>query len=168
VIAFRPHGKALISDRPGFAVLWVDDDADNLLALQAVLEPLNEELMLARSGMDALRLCLEHRDFRLGASRVEEIDRAVTHSRFTVVVFTPAYLNGAFEMYHSLLAAHVSIEVRAPRLLPILRRPCQLVLHARMAEALDMCRDGEVPGALQRLAIALREAPRPRLDRESF
>lgn len=41
-------------------LLLVDDDRDNLLALQAVLEPLNQELMLAESGTSALRLCLEH------------------------------------------------------------------------------------------------------------
>lgn len=41
-------------------LLLVDDDRDNLLALQAVLEPLNQELMLAESGTSALRLCLDH------------------------------------------------------------------------------------------------------------
>src|SRR5689334_25160455 len=41
-------------------LLLVDDDRDNLLALQAVLDPLDEDLLLAGSGMDALRLCLEH------------------------------------------------------------------------------------------------------------
>jgi PAS domain S-box-containing protein len=41
-------------------LLLVDDDRDNLLALQAVLEPLKQELMLADSGASALRLCLEH------------------------------------------------------------------------------------------------------------
>jgi PAS domain S-box-containing protein len=41
-------------------LLLVDDDRDNLFALQAVLEPLGQELMLADSGASALRLCLEH------------------------------------------------------------------------------------------------------------
>ena len=41
-------------------LLLVDDDRDNLLALQAILEPLRQELMLAESGTDALRLCLDH------------------------------------------------------------------------------------------------------------
>jgi len=41
-------------------ILAVDDDKDNLFALQAVLEPLKQELMLAENGTDALRLCLEH------------------------------------------------------------------------------------------------------------
>jgi hypothetical protein len=111
-----------------------------------------------------LRLCLEHRDFRLGASRIDEIERAVTHSRYTVALFTPSYLEGTFELYQALLAAHVSVESRAPRFVPLIRRPCKLVLHARMAEALDVSRDSEVPAALQRLAVLLRQEPRLRLD----
>jgi len=41
-------------------VLLVDDDAANLLALEAVLEPLEQRIMTARSGEGALRLLLEH------------------------------------------------------------------------------------------------------------
>src|SRR5580704_16390985 len=41
-------------------LLLVDDDQGNLLALQAILEPLHQELMLAENGTDALRLCLNH------------------------------------------------------------------------------------------------------------
>ncbi len=56
-------------------LLLVDDDRDNLLALQAVLDPLGEQLILAQSGADALRLCLEH-DFAaiLLDVRMPEID----------------------------------------------------------------------------------------------
>src|SRR5258708_38123592 len=41
-------------------LLLVDDDRDNLLALQAILDPLGEDLMLAGSGLEALRLCLDN------------------------------------------------------------------------------------------------------------
>ncbi|WP_394823718.1 ATP-binding protein [Pendulispora albinea] len=41
-------------------VLLVDDDPANLLALEAVLEPLEQRIMKARSGEGALRLLLEH------------------------------------------------------------------------------------------------------------
>lgn len=132
------------------------DDADDRAWVTTVVVP-----YLERAG---LRLCLEHRDFRLGASRIDETERAVTSSRYTIAVFSPAYLDGAFEAYHSLLAAHVAIETRAPRFIPLIRRPCPLVLHARMAEALDVSRDAEVPATLHRLAVSLRQPPRPRLD----
>jgi CheY-like chemotaxis protein len=41
-------------------ILLVDDRPENLLALQAILEPLGETLLYANSGEDALRQLLRH------------------------------------------------------------------------------------------------------------
>jgi len=41
-------------------ILLVDDDAGNLLALQALLEPLGQAVLRARSGEEALRLVQQH------------------------------------------------------------------------------------------------------------
>ncbi len=110
-----------------------------------------------------LKLCLENRDFQFGRPKLDEIDRAVTTSRYTLAVFTPAYLASAWADYQSVLAAQLAAESGEPRFVPLLRRPCQLALHDRMTEALDVSRDPEVPAALQRLALALRQPPRSRL-----
>ncbi|HLW76083.1 MAG TPA: response regulator, partial [Bryobacteraceae bacterium] len=81
-------------------LLLVDDDGDNLLALQAVLEPLNENLTLARSGTDALRLCLEHdyaailldvRMPEMDGFETAEMIRARKRSRHTPILFLTAY-----------------------------------------------------------------------------
>lgn len=136
-------------------VSYCQDDPDDRTWVTGTLVPYLEGL--------GLKLCLEERDFALGASRLDELDRAVTQSRYTVVVFTPAYLAAAVESYESVLAAYNAVESRAPRCIPLLRRPCRLALHARMTEALDVSRDAEVSTMLQRLAVALRQAPRPRL-----
>src|ERR1700704_5754248 len=81
-------------------LLLVDDDRDNLLALQAVLEPLRQELMLAESGTDALRLCLDH-DFAailldvrmpgMDGFETAELIRARKRSRHTPILFLTAY-----------------------------------------------------------------------------
>lgn len=81
-------------------LLLVDDDSDNLLALQAVLEPLGEQLLLASSGTDALRLCLEH-DFaailldvrmpEMDGFETAELIRARKRSRQTPILFLTAY-----------------------------------------------------------------------------
>ncbi len=81
-------------------ILVVDDDRDNLLALQAVLEPLNQDLLLASSGLDALRLCLDN-DFAaiLLDVRMPGMDgfeaagliRSRSRSRDTPILFLTAY-----------------------------------------------------------------------------
>jgi hypothetical protein len=158
------HGGAAVAlavppppdDAPYDAFIsYCQDDPDDSTWVTGTVVPYLEGL--------GLRLCLESRDFRIGASRVEEIDRAVTQSRYTVAVFTPSYLAAAFDNYEVLLATHNAIESQAPRFMPLLRRPCQLALHARMTEVLNVSRDAEVPAALQRLAVGLRQSPRPRL-----
>jgi PAS domain S-box-containing protein len=81
-------------------ILLVDDDRDNLMALQAVLDPLNGELMLAESGTDALRLCLDH-DFAailldvrmpgMDGFETAELIRSRKRSRQTPILFLTAY-----------------------------------------------------------------------------
>jgi len=58
----RTRGRADTSQR--FNILLVDDRRENLTALEAVLEPLGQNLVLAASGDEALKLVLK-RDFAL-------------------------------------------------------------------------------------------------------
>ena len=68
--------------------------------MQAILEPLNQELMLAESGTDALRLCLDH-DFaailldvrmpEMDGFETAELIRARKPSRQTPILFLTAY-----------------------------------------------------------------------------
>ncbi len=104
-----------------------------------------------------LRVCHEYRDFTLGKPRIVETERAVAESRYTVIVFTPAYLESDFEDYQALLAAHSAAESSTPRFVPLIRRPCALSLHRRMTAALDVSREEDVIPGLERLAVMLRE-----------
>ncbi len=114
-------------------------------------------LVAPRLEQLGIKLCLEDRDFRLGRQRLREMERAVQESRYTVCVFSPAYLQGAFEDFQVMLAQHQATEERTPRFIPLLRRPCRPSLGARMLELLDVSDDRKVDAALQRLAVALRE-----------
>ena len=62
-----PNGGAAARQAPSMEqvdILIVDDRAENLLALEAILEPLHQRLVRAASGEEALRRLLE-RDFAL-------------------------------------------------------------------------------------------------------
>lgn len=110
-----------------------------------------------------LVLCLPERDFYLGATRVAELDRAVTTSRYTLCILSPAYLADTYATFTDLLAAHAQIESRLPRLIPLLRSPTPLSLHTRMTSILDATDDASLPATLDRLALALRQPAHPRL-----
>jgi PAS domain S-box-containing protein len=88
------------ADTETVKLLLVDDDRDTLLALQAILEPLNQELILAESGQDALRMCLDHNiaaillDVRMpemDGFETAELIRSRKRSRHTPILFLTAY-----------------------------------------------------------------------------
>ncbi|MDQ3555626.1 MAG: ATP-binding protein [Gemmatimonadota bacterium] len=80
-------------------ILLVDDRAENLLALEAILETLGHRLVRARSGEEALRAVLEH-DFAvilldvqmpgLNGFQTAEMIKGRERSRITPIIFLTA------------------------------------------------------------------------------
>jgi hypothetical protein len=106
-----------------------------------------------------LRVCVDYRDFRLGAPAVTEMERAVEASRYTVAVLTPAYLAGPFTEFENVLAQHLGLEQSRLRLLLVLREPCDPGLRLRHKLWLEMTSGAEVEDNLPRLVEALRQDP---------
>lgn len=52
--------RSVLTHRDQVDILMVDDRPENLLALEAILEPLNQRLVRAHSGEEALRMLLQH------------------------------------------------------------------------------------------------------------
>jgi PAS domain S-box-containing protein len=83
-------------------ILLVDDNEDNLISLEAALEVLGEDLILARSGRQALRELLEH-DFaailldvkmpEMDGFEAAELIRARKRSQHTPILFLTGYRN---------------------------------------------------------------------------
>jgi PAS domain S-box-containing protein len=83
-------------------ILLVDDNADNLVSLEAALETLDEELVSARSGTEALRHLLEN-DFAailldvkmpdMDGFETAELIRSRKRSQHTPILFLTAYRN---------------------------------------------------------------------------
>src|SRR6476659_5192055 len=81
-------------------ILLVDDTPDNLFSVQTVLEPLGEELVLANSGKEALRLCLDNEfavillDVRMpemDGFETAELIRSRNSSKNTPLLFLTGY-----------------------------------------------------------------------------
>ncbi len=79
-------------------------------------------------------------DFRLGAPVVTEFERAVTDSRYTVLVLSPAYLADEWATFGELLVSHTSVAEQRDRLIPLFLQPCTLPLRVDFRVRLD-CTD---------------------------
>lgn len=60
IAAAQASRKDPLSEQDQLKILLVDDRSENLVALEAALEGIGEQLIKAQSGKDALRACLEH------------------------------------------------------------------------------------------------------------
>jgi hypothetical protein len=103
-----------------------------------------------------LRVCIDHRDFRLGVPLVLEIGRAVEQSHYTLAVLSPAYLESGFTELENVLAEHLGTERREQRLLLILHQDCKPRLGLRARLWLDMRDSHDFAPALARLVAELR------------
>jgi len=108
---------------------------------------------------DGLRVCIDHRDFRLGAPLVTEMARAVEQSRYTLAVLSPRYLTSNFAELENVLAEHLGLEQSQRRLLAVMREECQPRLGMRARLWLDMSDDDEFETDVTRLVYELRQAP---------
>src|SRR5256714_15244247 len=88
--------------REKMKILVVDDNPDNLISIEATLETLNEQVVTARSGTEALRYLLES-DFAailldvkmpdMDGFETAELIRSRKRSQHTPILFLTAYRN---------------------------------------------------------------------------
>jgi PAS domain S-box-containing protein len=158
--------KASPEENGRVKLLLVDDDADNLLALQAILEPLQQDLMLAQTGTDALRLCLEH-DFAaiLLDVRMPEMDgfetaemiRARKKSLQTPILFVTAYRSDE-QLFRGYNLGAVDFLFK-PIVPEILQSKVNVFVELQRTEQLLRRKAEELERAEQRFRAVLEAAP---------
>jgi uncharacterized caspase-like protein len=160
-IATRAGGEAaplVIPPAPDSAaydayVSYNATDADDQRWISTTLVPALERL--------GLRLYLDNRDFALGSFTLDQEESAVQTSRYTIALCSPSYLTTDAARLEEQMATRYGLDRNEGRVIPLIRNVAQLPLHLHVLPALDISRDAEVPAALKRLAVALRQPVRP-------
>ena len=111
--------------------------------------------LLPRLEAAGLRVCIDFRDFGLGAALVKEMERAVLDSRYTVAVLSPAYLESGFTDLENVMADHLAAENKDIRLIVLMRGDAKASLRMRARLMLDMSDDSEFETNIVRLTEAL-------------
>lgn len=117
------------------------------------------ETLVPRLKKEGLCIFIDYQNFRLGAPLVEEIERAVEQSRYTLAILSPAYLESNFTDLENVLAQHLGLEKSQRRLIPIMRQACKPRLGIAARLWLDMTNDREFESNVTRLIFELQQLP---------
>jgi formylglycine-generating enzyme required for sulfatase activity len=115
-----------------------------------------ENYLLPKLGLPSKRV-ITTQDFRPGAPNVNEFERAVTESRYTVLVFTPNYEKDEWFKLSENLVSYSSVAEQRDRLIPLLLKPCELPLRIHYRVRLDCTDSSNWENELARLRALLAE-----------
>jgi len=102
--------------------------------------------------------------FKPGASLIDEFDRAIRGSRYTVLVLTPAYLTDQWSQFSEELASFASVAGQQDRLIPLLKESVELPLHIDFRVRLDCTDQANWDSAVGSLRTLLNQ-PKPEPER---
>ncbi len=116
-------------------------------------------ILVPRLESDGFSTIIDYRDFRLGAALINEMNRAVKDSRYTLAILTPQYLKSGFTELESIMAEHNGLQNGQRRLITITREKCKPRLSMQSHLWLDMRDDSEFDANFLQLAKQLRLPP---------
>jgi hypothetical protein len=112
--------------------------------------------LLPRLEGRGIRVCIDVRDFELGADRSAEIAHAVATSRIALLVLTPKYISSREAEFEQMLAQTADPAARKRRFIPLLLEPCALFPALSFLTALDLTDSGRNDVEIARLIAAIK------------
>ncbi len=112
-------------------------------------------VLLPRLEGAGLRICLDTRDFEVGAPALTNMENAVQQSRKTLLVLTPDWVASEWTNFESLLLQTADPIGRGRRILPLLVRDCTLPDRLRIFTYLDLRDPADLDRQMARLLAAL-------------
>jgi hypothetical protein len=108
-----------------------------------------------------LCVCIDYRDFEVGAPSLVNMENAVKHSRKTLLVLTPNWIASEWTEFEALLIQTKDPASRGRRILPLMVQSCELPDRLQVFTYLDLTNPAEFDFQVQRLVVAIHSAPQP-------
>jgi hypothetical protein len=91
--------------------------------------------VLEESGFS---VAIDFRDFRAGATGVEEMQRCVMESKRTIAVLSPQYVLSEWSKFENVMAQVLDPGAIQRRLMPILQEACDIPLRLKILQYRDV------------------------------
>jgi TIR domain/Effector-associated domain 7/CHAT domain len=123
-------------------------------------------MLLPRLEQAGMRICIDYRDFEIGAISAYNMRNAVDHSRKTLLILTPNWLDSEWTQFELLMLQTQDPINLKRRLLPLMVQPCTLPPNLNIFTYLDLTKTAEFDGQVLRLLSAIRSSPLNEKPRE--
>lgn len=110
--------------------------------------------VLEKSG---LCVCIDYRDFEIGIPSITNMERAIKHSRKTLLILTPHWVDSQWTEFEAILLQTQDPTGRTKRVLPILLKKTPLPDRLQLFTYLDLTGALDLESQLQRLVQAIRD-----------
>ncbi len=117
--------------------------------------------LLPRLDSAGLRVCIDSRDFDIGAPSLVNMENAAEHSRKTLLILTPRWVQSEWTKFESLLIQTEDPSGVQRRTLPLLLEKCQLPKRLSIFTYADFTDPANWDNELKRVIAAIRESPVP-------
>lgn len=111
--------------------------------------------LLPRLESAGLKVCIDYRDFRIGAPIIKEMERAVVTSRHTLLVLTASYLTSAWAEFENLMLQTLDPTNQQSRLIPLIAEKVELPQRIGILNYVDLTDEEEAAYVWPRLLAAL-------------
>ncbi len=115
-----------------------------------------DDKLLPKLEEASLHVCIDYRDFDIGAPILLNIENAVEQSHKTLLILTPNWIKSEWATFESLLSQTHDPTNLNRRLLPVLVESCALPDRLRIFTLLDLTKPAEFDRQLHRLVVAIR------------
>jgi tetratricopeptide (TPR) repeat protein len=112
--------------------------------------------LLAKLEQGGLKVFIDYRDFEIGESAPDAMERAVTTSKQTIIVLSPAYLKSNWGKFENLMLQVMDPANQKRQLIPILLEKCKIPLRLSTFTYADFTKPEGVDLAWQKLFLALK------------
>ena len=139
----------------------MDDHYDAFISYSSQDGDWVRQTLLPRLERAGLRICIDFRDFDIGAPSLVNMENAVERSRKTLLVLTPAWLASEWTAFEALLIQTKDPAGQRQRILPLLVERCELPGRLGIFTYLNMTVPAELDAQMERLVAAIGPSPAP-------
>ena len=108
---------------------------------------------------EGLTIAIDERDFQPSAKFLEEMERCVVHSRFTLALASPRYFESGNTQEESVICKVIDMDERTKRLIPLIMEPVKMPVWMYGLVGIDFTAQNPLVDPYEKLLATLRKIP---------